>query len=89
MDAVVDGYRDGGYTVEITQRLDTFARLAVTDPAQPDHPCTKSATRTGASPPMAPTVLTSPRCANALRGGASSSSPTSRSYLGERCSSRP
>jgi Nucleotidyl transferase AbiEii toxin, Type IV TA system len=38
VDAVVDGYRDGGYAVEITQRFDTFARLAVTDPAQPDHP---------------------------------------------------
>lgn len=38
VDAVVDGYRDGGYTVEITQRFDTFARLAVTDPAQLDHP---------------------------------------------------
>lgn len=37
VDAVVDGYRDAGYTVEITQRFDTFARLMVADPAQPDH----------------------------------------------------
>nr|WP_243422544.1 nucleotidyl transferase AbiEii/AbiGii toxin family protein [Micromonospora globispora] len=33
VDAVVDGYRAGGYSVEVTQRFDTFARLAVTDPA--------------------------------------------------------
>lgn len=38
VDAVVYGYRDGGYSVEVTQRFDTFARLAVTDPAQPEHP---------------------------------------------------
>ncbi|TWH65347.1 nucleotidyltransferase AbiEii toxin of type IV toxin-antitoxin system [Micromonospora olivasterospora] len=38
VDAVVDGYRDGGYSVEVTQQFDTFARLAVTDPAQPEHP---------------------------------------------------
>ncbi|SCG71010.1 nucleotidyl transferase AbiEii/AbiGii toxin family protein [Micromonospora halophytica] len=38
VDAVVDGYRDGGYSVEVTQQFDTFARLAVTDPAQPAHP---------------------------------------------------
>ncbi len=37
VDAVVNGYRDGGYTVEITQQFDTFARLAVTDPALADH----------------------------------------------------
>jgi Nucleotidyl transferase AbiEii toxin, Type IV TA system len=37
-DAVIDGYRDGGYAVAVTQRFDTFARLAVTDPTQPDHP---------------------------------------------------
>jgi hypothetical protein len=37
VDTVVAAYRDGGYTVEITQRFDTFARLAVTDPAQPEH----------------------------------------------------
>lgn len=38
MDAVVDAYRHDGYTVEITQRFETFARLTVTDPAIPDHP---------------------------------------------------
>lgn len=38
VDAVIGGYRDGGYSVEVTQQFDTFARLAVTDPAQPDHP---------------------------------------------------
>lgn len=38
MDAVIDGYRNSGYSVEVTQQFDTFARLAVTDPAQPDHP---------------------------------------------------
>ncbi|MFE9657786.1 nucleotidyl transferase AbiEii/AbiGii toxin family protein [Micromonospora sp. NPDC006431] len=38
VDAVIDGYRAGGYSVEVTQQFDTFARLAVTDPAQPDHP---------------------------------------------------
>nr|WP_236647358.1 nucleotidyl transferase AbiEii/AbiGii toxin family protein [Micromonospora sp. 4G51] len=38
VDAVVDGYRDGGYSVEVTQQFDTFARLTVTDPAQPEHP---------------------------------------------------
>jgi Nucleotidyl transferase AbiEii toxin, Type IV TA system len=37
VDAIVNGYRDGGYTVEITQQFDTFARLAVTDPALADH----------------------------------------------------
>lgn len=38
MDAVVDGYRVGGYSVEVTQQFDTFARLAVIDPAHPEHP---------------------------------------------------
>ena len=38
VDTVVDAYREGGYTVEITQRFETFARLAVTDPSEPDHP---------------------------------------------------
>jgi hypothetical protein len=37
-DTVVEAYRDGGYTVEIAQRFDTFARLKVTDPAEPEHP---------------------------------------------------
>lgn len=32
VNAVVDGYRDGGYLVAVTQRFETFARLAVTDP---------------------------------------------------------
>ncbi|GAB3804370.1 hypothetical protein GCM10027605_28230 [Micromonospora zhanjiangensis] len=35
---MVDGYRAGGYSVEVTQQFDTFARLAVIDPAQPEHP---------------------------------------------------
>ncbi len=34
----VAAYRDSGYTVEITQRFDTFARLAFVDPARPDDP---------------------------------------------------
>ncbi|MEN3612706.1 nucleotidyl transferase AbiEii/AbiGii toxin family protein [Plantactinospora sp. ZYX-F-223] len=38
VDAVIDGYRDGGYSVEVTQRFDTFARLAVTHPAHPEQP---------------------------------------------------
>ncbi|WP_406045814.1 nucleotidyl transferase AbiEii/AbiGii toxin family protein [Micromonospora sp. NBC_00898] len=38
VDAVVDGYRGGGYSVEVTQQFDTFARLAVIDPAHPEHP---------------------------------------------------
>ncbi|GIG91871.1 hypothetical protein Pen02_68070 [Plantactinospora endophytica] len=38
VDAVIDGYRDGGYSVEVTQRFDTFARLAVTDPTRPAQP---------------------------------------------------
>ncbi|MFG1914225.1 nucleotidyl transferase AbiEii/AbiGii toxin family protein [Micromonospora sp. NPDC048898] len=38
VDAVVDGYQNGGYSVEVTQQFDTFARLAVTDPALPEHP---------------------------------------------------
>jgi hypothetical protein len=33
VDAVVNAYRGGWYTVVITQRFETFARLAVTDPA--------------------------------------------------------
>lgn len=35
--AVVDGYRESGYTVEIMQLFETFARLAVTDPALADR----------------------------------------------------
>jgi hypothetical protein len=35
VDAVVDAYREGGYTVEVAQRFETFAQLAVTDPSQP------------------------------------------------------
>lgn len=38
VDAVVDAYRSDGYAVEVTQRFETFARLAVTDPATPDRP---------------------------------------------------
>jgi len=38
VDVVVDAYRADGYTVEVTQRFETFARLAVTDPAVPDRP---------------------------------------------------
>ncbi|MFV2022577.1 nucleotidyl transferase AbiEii/AbiGii toxin family protein [Micromonospora sp. LOL_023] len=38
VDAVVDTYRADGYTVEVTQRFETFARLAVTDPSEPDRP---------------------------------------------------
>lgn len=38
VEAVVDGYRAAGYTVEVTQQFDTFARLAATDPATPDRP---------------------------------------------------
>lgn len=38
VDAVVDAYRADGYTVEIAQRFETFARLSVRDPAQPDQP---------------------------------------------------
>jgi hypothetical protein len=38
VDAVVGAYRAAGYAVAVTQQLDTFARLAVTDQAQPDHP---------------------------------------------------
>ncbi|MBY8870807.1 nucleotidyl transferase AbiEii/AbiGii toxin family protein [Micromonospora sp. PLK6-60] len=38
VDAVVGGYRSNGYSVDVTQQFDTFARLAVTDPAHPEHP---------------------------------------------------
>lgn len=38
VDAVVDAYRVAGYTVEVAQRFETFARLAVTDPAVPGRP---------------------------------------------------
>jgi hypothetical protein len=38
VEAVVDTYRAHGYAVEVTQQYDTFARLAVTDPALPDEP---------------------------------------------------
>lgn len=37
VDAVVDAFRTHGYAVEVTQQFDTFARLAVTDPTQPDQ----------------------------------------------------
>ncbi len=38
MDAVVDAYRADGYTVEVMQRFETFARLSVIDPATPERP---------------------------------------------------
>jgi hypothetical protein len=38
LDAVVDAYRADGYTVEVTQQFETFARLAVTDPGAPERP---------------------------------------------------
>jgi hypothetical protein len=38
VDAVAATYRDHGYRVEIVQRFETFARLSVVDPAQPDQP---------------------------------------------------
>ncbi|WFE39379.1 nucleotidyl transferase AbiEii/AbiGii toxin family protein [Micromonospora sp. WMMD998] len=38
VDAVVDAYRADGYAVEVTQRFETFARLAVSDPTTPDRP---------------------------------------------------
>jgi hypothetical protein len=38
VNAVVDAFGAAGYAVEVTQRFETFARLAVTDPATPDRP---------------------------------------------------
>ncbi|GAA2661980.1 nucleotidyl transferase AbiEii/AbiGii toxin family protein [Paractinoplanes durhamensis] len=38
VEAVTDGYRTAGYTVEVTQQFDTFARLVVADPAAPEWP---------------------------------------------------
>lgn len=38
VDAVVGAYRADGYTVDVVQRFETFARLAVTDPAMPHLP---------------------------------------------------
>lgn len=37
VDAVLSAYAEHGYTVEVTQQFETFARLAVTDPAEPEH----------------------------------------------------
>jgi hypothetical protein len=37
VEAVIDGYRTDGYTVEVIQQFETFARLAVADPAAPDR----------------------------------------------------
>lgn len=37
VDAVLSAYAEHGYTVEVTQQFGTFARLAVTDPAEPEH----------------------------------------------------
>ena len=36
--AVIEAYRAHGYTVEVVQQFDTFARLAVTDPVAADQP---------------------------------------------------
>jgi hypothetical protein len=38
VDAVTLAYRDAGYTVNVVQQFDTFARLNVVDPARPDEP---------------------------------------------------
>ncbi|MEU4557436.1 nucleotidyl transferase AbiEii/AbiGii toxin family protein [Actinoplanes sp. NPDC023936] len=38
VEAVVGAYRADGYTVEVTQQFETFARLAVTDPDGPVGP---------------------------------------------------
>ena len=37
VDAVVDAYRGGGYLVEVIQRFETFARISVTDPGEPNR----------------------------------------------------
>ena len=36
--AVIGAYRTDGYNVEVVQQFETFARLAVADPAVPDRP---------------------------------------------------
>ncbi|GIE96246.1 nucleotidyl transferase AbiEii/AbiGii toxin family protein [Paractinoplanes rishiriensis] len=38
VDAVVDGYRAAGYAVDVVRQFETFAQLAVTDPATPERP---------------------------------------------------
>lgn len=38
VDAVIDGYRAAGYAVDIVRQFETFAQLAVTDPAEPERP---------------------------------------------------
>ncbi|HET8681745.1 MAG TPA: nucleotidyl transferase AbiEii/AbiGii toxin family protein [Micromonosporaceae bacterium] len=38
VDAVITAYREVGYSIDVTQRFDTFARLAVTDPSEPGRP---------------------------------------------------
>lgn len=38
VDAIVEAYREVGFVVETDLRLDTFARLRVTDPAAPQRP---------------------------------------------------
>ncbi len=38
VDAVVMAYRNYGYDVTVTQRFETFARLSVIDPDDPDRP---------------------------------------------------
>jgi hypothetical protein len=47
VDAVADAYVQHGYTVEVTQRFETFARLAVTGPAASEHTYESSWPRTG------------------------------------------
>lgn len=38
VDAIVDAYQQAGYVVDTDLRLDTFARLRVTDPGSPQRP---------------------------------------------------
>ena len=38
VDAVIDGYRAAGYAVDTVRQFETFAQLAVTDPAEPERP---------------------------------------------------
>jgi hypothetical protein len=37
VDTVINAFRAHGYAVEVSDRFETFARLAVTDPGQPDQ----------------------------------------------------
>jgi hypothetical protein len=38
LSAIASAYRNAGYAVEVAQQFETFARLRVVDPAQPDQP---------------------------------------------------